>query len=142
MSDLAATTAVEPPWALPDSLPRRPVHEPWVERVKRGPGPMLRSIMLIVMAVLLLVGAGTAVWVRYSMQQAVADGALPAQTRSLEYMARALAFRVEQQQKPLQSLKLLPKINCFIIFKNKTPSLSVLSDNDGVFSCYVCFCVG
>ena len=104
MSDLAATTAVEPPWALPDSLPRRPVHEPWVERVKRGPGPMLRSVMLIVMAVVLLVGAGTAVWVRYSMQQAVADGALPAQTRSLEYMARALAFRVEQQQKPLQSL--------------------------------------
>lgn len=65
---------------------------------------MLSSIMLIVLVTTLLLGAGTAVWVGHSMRQTAADGALPAQTRALEYMARTLAFRVEQQQKPLQSL--------------------------------------
>ena len=65
---------------------------------------MLRIVMLIVMVVVMLVGAGTAIWVGYSMRQTAADGALPAQTRALEYMARSLAFRVEQQQKPLQNL--------------------------------------
>ena len=103
MSDLVASNAVEPPWAAPGPASESVPH-PLAQRNRRGPGPMLRSIMLIVMLAVLLVGAGTAVWVGHSMRQSAADGALPAQARALEYMARTLAFRVEQQQKPLQSL--------------------------------------
>lgn len=103
MSDFPASTAVEPPWAVPESA-QPPVHESLASKFRRGPGPMLRIIMLIVMVTVLLAGMGTAIWVGYSMRQTAADGALPAQTRALEYMARSLAFRVEQQQKPLQNL--------------------------------------
>ena len=48
MSDLVATTAVEPPWAAPEVAPE-PVREPLRQRGRRGPGPMLSSIMLIVL---------------------------------------------------------------------------------------------
>ena len=65
---------------------------------------MLRSMVLVAMIAVLLAGAGAAGWVAYSLRRAVMDGALPAQTKALEYAARSLAFRVEQQQKPLHSL--------------------------------------
>ena len=65
---------------------------------------MLRSMVLVAMIAVLLVGAGAAGWVAYSLRRAVMDGALPAQTKALEYAVRSLAFRVEQQQKPLHSL--------------------------------------
>lgn len=77
-----------------------------------------------------------------------ADGGISTSTikqaadAGVDVLPAQLFSKPKTAQKPLQSLKLLPKINYFIIFKNKTPSLSVLSDNDGVFSCYVCFVLG
>lgn len=68
---------------------------------------MLRSMVLIAMIAVLLVGAGAAGWMAYSMRKTVMDGALPAQTKALEYAGRSLALRVEQQQKPLHSLALV-----------------------------------
>lgn len=65
---------------------------------------MLRSMVLVAMIAVLLAGTGAAGWVAYSLRRAVTDGALPAQTKALEYAARSLAFRVEQQQKPLHAL--------------------------------------
>ena len=67
---------------------------------------MLRSMVLVAMIAVLLVGAGAAGWVAYSLRRAVMDGALPAQTKALEYAVRSLAFRVEQQQKPLHMVRL------------------------------------
>lgn len=75
-----------------------------VGMLSKNPGPMLRSMVLLAMIAMLLVGAGTAAWMAYSMRQVVLDGVLPAHTKALEYSARSLVFRVEQQQKPLLSL--------------------------------------
>ena len=103
MSDDASSMPAEPPWVVPErsELGNQTPRVPWLSR---GPGPMLRSMLLIVTLAVLLVGGGVAAWVGYSMRKAAAEGALPAQTRALEYVARSLAFRVEQQQKPLPIL--------------------------------------
>lgn len=78
-----------------------------VGMLSKSPGPMLRSMVLIAMIAVLLVGAGAAGWIAYSMRKVVMEGALPAQTKALEYAGRSLAFRVEQQQKPLYNLAMV-----------------------------------
>lgn len=103
MADSAHSFSDSTPWSVtgPQEL------EPQVARTdwwRGGPGPILRSMVLVAVCAMLLLGAGVAASVAYTMRKAAAEEALPAQTRALEYAGRTLAFRVEQQQKPLLAL--------------------------------------
>ena len=103
MADSAHSFSDSTPWSVtgPQEL------EPQVARTdwwRGGPGPILRSMVLVAVCAMLVLGAGVAASVAYTMRKAAAEEALPAQTRALEYAGRTLAFRVEQQQKPLLAL--------------------------------------
>lgn len=92
-----------PPWVAPES-PDVQVKDRFLPWPRRGPGPMLRAMVLLVTLTLLLVSGGLATWLVYSMRKAALEEALPLRTQALEQISRNLAFRVEQQQKPLLSL--------------------------------------
>ena len=65
---------------------------------------MLLSMLLVAVLGVLLAGIGSAAWVAYSQHKMAMEAVLPAHTRALEYAGRSLVFRVEQQQKTLNSL--------------------------------------
>lgn len=103
MADSAFPSTDSKPWAqtAPQQLQAPAAGAGWW---RGGPGPIVRNMVLLAMCAVLLLGAGVAASVAYITRKAAAEEALPAQTRALEYAARSLAFRVEQQQKPLQAL--------------------------------------
>lgn len=61
---------------------------------------------MLLMAALtaIVLSIGLVWWSVHSTRQSVVEHALPLQTQALEQMGRTLAFRLEQQQKPLQAL--------------------------------------
>lgn len=103
MSDAISSLQAEPPWAAP-AQPVDVFVAPASGQLRRGPGPMLLSMLLLAVVAVLLAGIGSAAWVAYSQHRAAMEGVLPAHTRALEYAGRSLVFRVEQQQKTLNSL--------------------------------------
>ena len=107
MSELPPHPHSEPPWVVPERpsavaggrlVFRRPGGWP------RGPGPIVRSMLLMAAFTAIVLSVGLVWWSVHSTRQSVVEQALPLQTQALEQMGRTLAFRVEQQQKPLQAL--------------------------------------
>lgn len=106
MSQGTPSLPSNPPWVAPESQDALATDRllPWS---RRGPGPMLRGMVLLVAVTLLVVSGGLATWLVYSMRQAALEEALPMRTQALEQISRNLAFRVEQQQRPLLALAAL-----------------------------------
>ncbi|MEG0200597.1 MAG: hypothetical protein RR718_07580, partial [Comamonas sp.] len=106
MSQGTPSLPSNPPWVAPESQDAAATDRllPWS---RRGPGPMLRGMVLLVAVTLLVVSGGLATWLVYSMRQAALEEALPMRTQALEQISRHLAFRVEQQQRPLLALAAL-----------------------------------
>ncbi|MCT9809857.1 diguanylate cyclase [Acidovorax sp. Be4] len=67
-------------------------------------GPMLRSLLLIMVLAVLLAGAGSAWYVHGGVTEALQTRAAEQQTEEVEMVARLLASRVELQQKVLLTL--------------------------------------
>ncbi len=67
-------------------------------------GPMLRSLLLIMVLAVLLAGAGSAWYVHGGVTEALQAHAAEQQTEEVEMVARLLAGRVELQQKVLLTL--------------------------------------
>ncbi|QKV52301.1 sensor domain-containing diguanylate cyclase [Comamonas antarctica] len=67
-------------------------------------GPLLRSLLLLLVAAVLLAGAGSAWYVQRGVAQEFVARAVDQQAEEVEVVARLLAARIEQQQKVLLAL--------------------------------------
>ncbi|CAB5719616.1 Probable diguanylate cyclase YdaM [Delftia tsuruhatensis] len=78
-----------------------PQDAPAASRAATGWGAVRCTVLALVAAAMLLVGAGGAWWVSHSLRQQVLERAMVRQTDEVDAMARMLAARLEQQQRLL-----------------------------------------